>query len=156
MANNQNLANHPAVQHLSRVFTAIPFNDMLGLKLDHIDSEHVVMSFKMKKELIGNFLHNILHGGVISSALDMAGGIVVMAGAVSRNPHADMPALIEILGKCSTIDLQISYLRPGRGEKFVAKAWLIKSGKNISFARMELYNEENILIATGSATYMLP
>lgn len=148
--------NPPAMLlQLSRAFTEIPFNRMLGLQLEKLDSEQTIMSFSMKKELIGNFLHGILHGGVISSVLDMAGGMAAMADAIGKHPELTTPELVGIIGKCSTVDLQISYLRPGRGEFFTAKAWLTKSGKKISFARMELINQENILIATGSGTYLL-
>lgn len=143
------------LQHLSRAFTDIPFNQMLGLKLDYIAEDHVTMSFEMKNDLIGNFMHGILHGGVISSVLDMAGGMIVMATAIYKRPDASPEDLAKILGKCSTIDLQISYLRPGKGERFVAKAWLVKSGSTISFARMELFNHDENLIASGSGTYLL-
>jgi uncharacterized protein (TIGR00369 family) len=140
---------------LSNAFTEIPFNRMLGLKLEQLDPEHVVMSFSMKNELIGNFLHGILHGGVISSVLDMAGGMAVMVSAIAKHPEFTMEELGEILGKCGTIDLQVSYLRPGKGDHFTAKAWLVKSGNSISFARMELHNHEGTLIATGTGTYLL-
>lgn len=144
-----------ALQLLAGAFSSIPFNRMLGLKLDHITSENATMSFTMKNELIGNFLHGILHGGVISSVLDMAGGIVVMAEAISKHPEASTEELAAVLGKCSTIDLQISYLRPGRGEHFTAKASLVKSGHKIAFTRMELFNNADLLIATASGTYHL-
>ena len=142
------------LQQLTSAFTAIPFNKMLGLQLDHIGTDHITMNFKMKNELIGNFLQGILHGGVISSVLDMAGGMAVMAAAVQKYPNATIDELASILGKTSTIDLQISYLRPGKGETFIAKAWIMKSGKKISFTRMELYNQDETLIASGSGTYL--
>jgi uncharacterized protein (TIGR00369 family) len=141
------------LQQLSSAFTEIPFNRMLGLRLDQLDANQITMSFNMKQELIGNFLQGILHGGVISSVLDMAGGMAVMADAINKNADRSIEELIVIIGKCSTIDLQISYLRPGRGEMFIAKAWLIKAGNKISFTRMELHNQDETLIATSSGTY---
>ena len=146
---------HEMLMQLSRVFTEIPFNRMLGLKLDALNADNVSMSFAMKNELIGNFLHGILHGGVISSVLDMAGGMAVMADAIRKNPDCSVEELAAIIGKCSTVDLQISYIRPGKGELFIAKAVLIKSGHRISFARMELYNQKETLIAAGHGTYLL-
>ena len=127
---------------LSQAFTEIPFNQMLGLQLDALEADHVVMRFNMKKELIGNFLQGILHGGVVSSVLDMAGGMAVMAGGIYKKRDQSIEELAQVLNKCSTIDLQISYLRPGKGDIFIAKAWLMKSGNKISFARMELFNQE--------------
>lgn len=84
----------------------------------------------------------------------MAGGLVIMANALDKHDANDINTALAIIAKCSTIDLHLSFLRPGRGEKFVAKAWLQKSGNKIAFARMELYNDKEELIATGSGTYM--
>lgn len=142
------------LEQLGVAFTDIPFNKMLGLRLEHVDAEHAVMNFSMKNDLVGNFLQGILHGGVISSVLDMAGGIVIMTNALHKHSDMDEEKAVQILGKCSTIDLQISFLRPGRGEHFTAKAWLQKSGSKIAFTRMELYNDKDELIATGSGTYL--
>lgn len=155
MTIKNNEPNQAMLQQLAGAFTSIPFNQMLGLKLDHIEASHVIMSFNMKRELIGNFLHGILHGGVISSVLDMAGGMVVMMSALHKHPDCSIEELVEIVGKCSTVDLQISFLRPGFGEQFIAKAWMVKSGNSISFTRMELHNQDDKLIATGSGTYLM-
>ncbi|HTM63109.1 MAG TPA: thioesterase family protein [Gammaproteobacteria bacterium] len=146
--------NTAVIQQLSSTFMSIPFNQMLGLKLDHVDNHYSCMSFNMKNELIGNFLHGILHGGVISSVLDMAGGILVMSSMVFKHPDATLEDLAMIIGKCSTVDLQVSFLRPGLGNVFTAKAWLQKSGNKIAFTRMELYSDTEKLIATASGTYM--
>lgn len=142
------------IQQLTTIFTSIPFNRMLGLKLDYLNSDHVTMNFDMKEELVGNVLQGILHGGVISSVLDMAGGMVVMAHVLHENMDKPVDDLVRIIGKTSTIDLHINYLSPGRGSRFIAKAWLIKAGNKIAFTRMELSNEDETLIATGNATYM--
>ncbi len=147
--------NEDLLQLLSQTFVAIPFNKMLGLRLDSLDTTHVSMSFCMKNELIGNFMQGILHGGVISSVLDMAGGMTVMASAINRNTDKSHDELVAIVSKCSTVDLTINYLNPGRGEIFFADAWLLKSGKLLSFTRMELHNHEKKLIATATGTYLM-
>lgn len=148
-------AHDAILQQISVAFTTIPFNQMLGLKVDHIEASQVMMSFSMKEDLIGNYLQGILHGGVISSVLDMAGGILVMAHAANRNADKSQEQMIAAVGKCSTIDLQVSFIRPGKGECFIAKAHLIKGGNKIGFTRMELFNQDEILIASGSGTYAI-
>jgi len=150
-----NAKTQALLQQLSVAFMSIPFNQMLGLQLDNLEDNHVTMHFDMKNDLIGNFLQGILHGGVISSVLDMAGGILVMASAIHKNPDASIRELPSIVGKCSTVDLQVSFLRPGKGEQFIAKAWLIKSGSKIAFTRMELYSQDETLIASGNGTYLM-
>ncbi|MHB1221497.1 MAG: thioesterase family protein [Gammaproteobacteria bacterium] len=143
------------LHELARVFTDIPFNKMLGLKLESLDASHVALSFHNHPTLIGNYVQVILHGGVISAVLDMAGGMLVMANAAHKHTDRSLEEIAEVIGKCSTIDLQISYLNPGRGDKFIAKAELLKRGNTVSFTRMQLNNQDDTLIATASATYLL-
>lgn len=138
---------------LARVFHDVPFNHMLGLKLQSLSHEEATISFSMREEHVGNFLHGILHGGVISSVLDAVGGVVAMATVIHKYPDAELDELVKLIGKCSTIDLTINYLRAGRGESFFAKAYALKSGNKVIFVRMELLNQDNELIATGSGTY---
>ncbi|MEM9596826.1 MAG: thioesterase family protein, partial [Acidobacteriota bacterium] len=47
----------------------IPFNRVLGLKVDSLALERSVLSFETRPEHIGNFARGILHGGVISAVL---------------------------------------------------------------------------------------
>ena len=143
------------IEHFAKIFADIPFNQLLGLKLDRIEQDHLIMHFPMRAELIGNFMHRILHGGVISSVLDMAGGAAAMIAYVQKHPAHTLPQLTEQLSKASTVNLHIDYLRPGKGKEFITKAWILRSGNKISVARMELFNEESVLIATGTGTYLI-
>lgn len=140
------------LEEITQVFNQIPFNKMLGLQLSSVEKDHITTSFEMKKDLVGNFLYGILHGGVISSVLDVTGGVAAMIVAAKKYPEHGIEQLAAILGKTSTINLQINYLQPGKGEMFVAKAWVQHAGRKIIFTRMELHNEEN-MIATGMAAY---
>lgn len=143
------------LHQLARAFSDIPFNKMLGLELESLDENQVALGFYHHPTLIGNYVQGILHGGVISAVLDMAGGMLVMANAAYKHADRSLEEITEVIGKCSTIDLQISYMNPGRGEKFTAKAELLKRGNTVSFTRMQLNNQDNMLIATASATYLL-
>jgi len=140
---------------LSSAFTSVPFNHLLGLQLDHLDDARVIMSFHMKKELIGNFLYGMLHGGVIASVLDMAGGMVIMSSILHANLEKTQDEIAHLLGKVSTIDLHISFLRPGKGDWFKVTADLVKKGNTVSFAHMQLYNDQEQLIAKAQGTYSL-
>ena len=143
------------LEGLTHLFTEIPFNRMLGLRLGEVTSDCITMSFDMKPELVGNYLHGILHGGVISSVLDMAGGVAVMAAAIKRHKDKTVAELASVLGRSSTINLHIDYIRPGKGDVFTAKAYVVHAGNKISFARMELFNQDSLLISNGTGTYLL-
>jgi uncharacterized protein (TIGR00369 family) len=143
------------LQHLNKAFLEIPFNRMLGLRLDELTQEQITMSFDMQPELIGNYVHGILHGGVISSVLDMAGGMAAMVSVVFKQPEKDPVELAKILGKAGTIDLHVSYLQPGKGNFFSAKARVLRTGNKICFTQMEFFNHESVLIATAAGTYLV-
>ena len=144
-----------AIEQISHVFSSIPFNKTLGLQFDSIQKDHILMHFEMRPELVGNFLQGILHGGVISSVLDMAGGAAAMIAHIQKHPAHDLMHLSEHLGKAGTVNLHVDYLRPGKGNRFSAKAWILRSGNKITVSRMELTNEEDLLIASATGTYMV-
>ncbi len=149
------LTENTALLQFAQVFSDIPFNRILGLSLNAIEKDHIVIGFTMKKDLIGNYMHGILHGGVISSVLDMAGGAAAMIAAIQKRETEDMTKLAAVLSKSSTINLNVDFIRPGKGETFMTKAYVTHSGNRVTFTRMELYNQESVLIATGTATYMI-
>ena len=141
-------------QELINVFDNIPFNRALGLRIKKFESNEVTLIFDMKPELIGNYLHGILHGGVISSVLDMVGGVAVMLATIQKHTEKNLAALADTIGKSSTINLNINYLRPGKGNHFTAKGFLMHAGNKISTARMELHNQDCLLLATGTGNYL--
>lgn len=133
----------------------IPFHKTIGLEATHVDLERVEMSIKMRQDLVGNPFQRILHGGLIATVLDATGGMLALMHAL--NALGDNPSVeaMEQLKDLGTIDLRIDYLRPGRGESFVASAYLIRAGSRVSVARMELHNEEGKHIALGTGTYIV-
>ena len=141
-------------QAVSSFFQRIPFNQMLGIELDELSSQRVTMHLPMKPELIGNFVHGILHGGVISSLLDVAGGAMALIGAFDKHQHLSSSERMARLPKLGTIDLRIDYLRPGRGQHFTATAVLLRSGNKVAVVRSELHSDDGTLVAVGTGTYL--
>lgn len=62
----------------------MPFNKLIGMQVTHYDFEKVELRIKMDDKLIGNPFHNILHGGVTASLLDVAGGMIVAASCIDE------------------------------------------------------------------------
>ncbi len=141
-------------QAVGLFFQRIPFNQMLGIELDELSLERVTMHLPMKPELIGNFVQGILHGGVISSLLDVAGGAMALIGAFDKHQHLSSQERMARLSKLGTIDLRIDYLRPGRGQRFTATAVLLRSGNKVAVVRSELHSDDGTLIAVGTGTYL--
>ena len=130
----------------------VPFNSVLGLKVESLDPAAPKLRFDMRPDLIGNARRQILHGGVISAVLDVAAGFAIhLAVSKSREEQASDGQFPSI----GTIDLHVDYLRPGRGKYFIATGRVVRLGNRVAVAHMELVNDDGELIATGGAAYMV-
>jgi uncharacterized protein (TIGR00369 family) len=128
----------------------IAFNKLLGLKVESFDADAPKLRFDMRPDLVGNPARQILHGGVISATLDVAGGFAIMLSLA-----AEMTGIPTAFPNMGTIDLRVDYLRPGRGKHFIATARIVRKGSRIAVTHMELHNDEGELIASGGAAYVV-
>jgi len=133
----------------------IAFNRVLGFVIDSFDPAEPRVRFDMRPELVGNFLVGRLHGGVISAVLDVTAGFALMCAIADK--HRDEPAeqVMHRFARMGTIDLRIDFLRQGIGERFYAAARITRLGGRIGSTQMTLKNDAGLLIATGSASYVL-
>ena len=138
-----------------KVYENLPFNRLLGLKVDFLDIDKAGFNFTMKNELIGNTVHGILHGGVISAVLDTTGGMTATASAMERSQGLSKDEIADRIARIGTIDMRVDYLRPGRGTQFHATGTVMRTGRKVAVTRMELKNEEDLLIAVGTGTYIV-
>ena len=144
------------MQMLRRLYEEkIPFNKLLGLKIEFLKMEDVRVKFEMKDVFIGNFVHGILHGGVISSVLDTTGGLTASLGVLQKMAGRSAEEIGKSLTKIGTIDLRVDYLRPGKGNYFISTGAIMRAGRRVSVTRMELYNDQDLLIAVGTGTYIV-
>jgi len=129
----------------------MPFNQHLGLTRDVFDAETGCIRFPWRDEYMGNPVVKIMHGGVISTILDLEGAFTVLLQLAS---NSTLPTLKEKMQKGGTIDLRVDYLLPGKGRHFVASGQILRMGKKVTVVRMELHNDEQHLIAVGTGTYL--
>jgi uncharacterized protein (TIGR00369 family) len=133
----------------------IPFNQLIGLELAGLGREEASFRFPMREELVGNFVRRTLHGGVISAALDVTGGVVAFLGVLAHLGDKPLEERLARFSRLGTIDLRVDYLRPGTGRYFVSKGFLLRTGRKVAVARMELENDAGRLIAVGTGTYIV-
>ena len=133
----------------------IPFNRLLGLHIESIESERASMRFMMREDLVGNSERGILHGGVTAAVLDVTGGLVAFVSVIKRLGELPMDEALDRFSRMGTIDMRVDFLRPGSGEYFIASAHMLRSGNRIAVTRSELHNDEGDLIASGTATYIV-
>ena len=133
----------------------IVFNQLLGLRVDTMQSDGVGAHIEMRHDLIGHFAHERMHGGVISAGLDAMGGLAVMAAIGAR--HLDEPVMqrLQRFGKLGTIDLRVDYLRPAIGERFELRAQVLRLGSRVASTRMEFLAADGRLLSTGAGAYIV-
>lgn len=144
------------VDGLVRMFEQdIPFNRVLGIRLEQVRGDGVRCAIEMRPELVGHYLHQRLHGGVISAMLDATAGLAVMAAIGARHMDETPARRLGRFARLGTIDLRIDYLRQGIGPRFVAQAQVLRLGSRVANTRMEFLGPEGELVATGAAAYIV-
>jgi len=133
----------------------IPFTQQIGMQLGDISEDQVTITFDNQPHLVGNPIYQILHGGVISSVMDQAGGVMAMVSRLQGESITSSDDFRDLTRNLGTIDIRVDYLRPGKGENFYCNAMILRRGNKIAVTRMELYNQDDVLIATGTATYLV-
>ncbi|MGD9331229.1 MAG: thioesterase family protein [Desulfobacterales bacterium] len=133
----------------------IPFNRVLGLRVHSLDMERPKIRFDMHDALVGNYIRGSLHGGVISAAIDVTGGLAAFMGLQKKIAAEPMAARLDTFRNLGTIDLRIDYLRPGVGRSFETTGYVLRTGNKVAVTRIELKNERDQLIAVGSGAYVI-
>jgi uncharacterized protein (TIGR00369 family) len=79
-----------------------------------------------------------VHGGIIAALIDITGhaAVAVKTGRVSP-----------------TIDLRIDYLRPAAGPELVATGRLLRAGRSIGRADVEVRDHAGAIVALGRGTF---
>ncbi len=131
------------------------FDSFINLVDESPDFDMARMKFEIRDDFVGNLIFRTLHGGVIAAVLDTVGGGAVFLHVYKKVKGKPRETQVNKISKNATVDLRVDYLRPGVGEEFTATAWILRAGNKFAVTRMELHNNEDILIAVGTGTYSL-
>ncbi len=112
------------------------FIDYSGIEITNVGEGHA----EGEIQILPHHLNpgGALHGGLIFTLMDTIGGF-------STRTLGVLP---------TTLSSTINYLRPTVGTKVLkAKADVLKRGKNVSVVRIDLLNDQDVLVASGQANY---
>ena len=116
----------PPKELLGVIQEIVPFNKFLGITVEEASEGYVRLKLPYRDEYIGDAARPALHGGVISTLIDTAGGFAVWT------------QLAGVEDRVSTIDLRVDYLAPGAPEPLCADArmcaWATASASSTSAA----------------------
>jgi len=121
----------------------IPFNKFLGIKCAALGEGFVRIELPWRDEFIGDPVRPAMHGGVISTMADVAGGLAAWTSL--KDAHA----------RVSTIDLRVDYLRPGKLATLVAEGNVVRTGNRVAVVDVRLFHVEDAtqVVATGKGVY---
>jgi uncharacterized protein (TIGR00369 family) len=122
----------------------IPFNKLLGVRLTAMGDGSARLELPYRPELIGDPVRHALHGGVISTLIDTAGGAAVWTQ-------------LGLEDRVSTIDLRVDYLAPGRPLQLVVEAKVVRTGNRVGVIDARAFHDEapDVLVATGKGVYSI-
>lgn len=85
---------------------------------------------------------DIVQGGYVTAMLDAAMAHVTMATEKFR-------------ATLSSIDINVSFLRPTRAGKYTAVGSIVKLGKTVGYLKAELFSDQGELTATATSSVYL-
>jgi len=107
---------------------AVPYCAFLGVTAK-LEGDRIVLEMPFATKLIGNPVIPAIHGGVIGSLLEMA----AIVQAVWDTKSAAFP---------KPVDINIDYLRSGRGVTTYASARLARQGRRVVNVHSQLWQED--------------
>jgi len=121
---------------------AVPFHELLGVKLVSIEPGKCSLMIPFRPELLGDVRRNALHGGVLSMLADACGGFAVWS-------------MCSLTDKIATIDMRVDYLKPAVQTGVVAVSEVRLLGNRVGNASTILHPEGDPghILAEGRAVY---
>lgn len=130
-------ARNPSfVEDVRQSFAAQSIMQLIGAELTLIEPGVVEISLPYRRDLTQQ--DGYLHAGVITTIADSAAGYAAFTL---------MPAGARVL----SVEFKVNLLRPAGGEKFVARAEVIKAGKTLTVVRADVFGQtdgERSLVAS--------
>lgn len=118
-------------QGLNMFLQGVRHSMELGMTLDEITPEGLVVRLPYSDKIIGNPDTGVIHGGAITSLMDQACGLAV---AQAMAPDFDITP---------TIDLRIDYMRPAEpGKDVYAYVSAYRKTRSVVFARGVAYQDD--------------
>lgn len=129
------------IEQLRAVNAASAYNRAAGFELLAADDGKCELAVGAKPDLLNHA--GVLHAGVMGAMIDTACGFAAasMVGAVVASHYS------------------VNCYRPGKGERFIARAEVVKKGKRQIFATARLFavedGKDDVLIAGGDVVLLV-
>ncbi len=115
---------------------ASTFHRTFGMTLEHVAEGEVDLALEAGPEHLN--LMGTVHGGVLATLADSATGLAYRT-------------VLEPGMTFTTIQLQMTYLSPGRAGRLVARGRVVKRGRRTGYAEADIVDGEERLLARATA-----
>ena len=123
------------IRELRNAAENMPFNKLIGVRVLRRHQDGVTIECGIRDELRNSA--GVLHGGVAAAMADAAVGIALASHFGGRRA-------------CTTTDLKINYLSAVAEGKITARSHLLKVGKKLCVARVDISDSHGKLVAVAS------
>lgn len=132
---------HPRTEDLLNLMEELcPFNKLLGIKGEQAGHGRCILVLPVRRDFVGDPRRPALHGGVVSSLIDTAGGLAAWTA-------------LNVDQSLSTVDMRVDFLEPaGLEGDLRAEAELVRKGSRVCHVKVAV-TQNGVLVADGRAVY---
>ena len=135
------VANPAFAEEIKESFAKQTIMGLIRAELTRVEPGIIEITLPYRADLTQQ--HGYLHAGIVTTIADSACGYAA---------YTLMPPNSEVL----SVEFKVNFLRPAKGEVFLASAEVVKSGKTLSVVRADVFALDKTgareLIATMLAT----
>jgi uncharacterized protein (TIGR00369 family) len=126
---------------VQRSFAKQALMQLIGAELSRIEPGIVEINLSYRTDLTQQ--NGYLHAGIVTTIADTACGYAA---------YSLMPAGSQVL----SVEFKVNLLRPAQGDKFLARAEVLKAGKTLTVVKADVFgiaqSEEQLLVASMLGT----
>ena len=135
--------NPTFVEEIKQSFAKQTVMSLIGGELTRVEPGIVEITLPYRSDLTQQ--HGYVHAGIITTIADSACGY---AAYTLMPPNSDVLA----------VEFKVNLMRPAKGETFVARAEVVKSGRTLTVVRADVHaltgNDQRELVAIMQGTMM--
>lgn len=118
--------------------SAFPLADFIGMSIERPEPGRAIA--RADANATHHNPHGFVHGAVVFTLIDTSMGAAVM----SMLPEGQ---------RCSTIELQVRFLRPIVGDALAAETTVVKPGRRVFHLESKVTTSAGTLVATGTGSF---
>ena len=143
-------------QALEAVLAHMPYAVKMGLRIAALEAGGLVCHLPFKQFFIGNQQLPALHGGVLSSFMEIAATLEVTRRQLAHMDNAEMADLRDIGASLPVpLNVTVQYLRSGNDADCWVHAEVLKLGRRSSTAVCRMWQgDENKLVASMTGVFV--